>query len=645
MSGILGLVRLDGAPVTRFDVENMASLLVRRGPERTGLWHRGSAGLGHTLLATTPEAVHERLPLEHAPSGCVITADVRLDNREELFAALDLRGRAAEIGDTELVLAAYLAWGNACAGRLLGDFAFAIWDPREHCLFCARDPFGMKPFYYYHGPGRLFGFASEPKSILVLPDVPYRINEGRVADFLIPHLEGIDHHSTFFEDVFRLPPAHTLTVAHKGVRRQRYWTLKPGPELQLRSDEEYAEALLEVFTEAIRCRLRTAGHVGSMLSGGMDSGSIAAVAGARLAEAGRPALVTVSATSSHARDCTESRAIEAAIRMPGLSPETVSHEAIDRFDPELREAGWNLDEPFDNQSILVRVMYLAARARGVNLLLDGASGDVVLADGTFVARLIRSGRLRAAWREVLGQSRFYGQPHTPARLLAPALRTAVVPNAARRLRRCASGVLPSALQIRTPLRHSIIAPEFARRIALADRLQTAARNWPADLPASLSAERADGMMHPYVAVARERYDRVASSAAIEPRDPFLDRRLVAFCLALPGDQRLRNGWPKAILRRATAGRLPDEVRWRRGKEHLGWAFTRSFMEVTRARLMHELESGWPILEPFVNLGLVRQLYQAYVSSPYTCNHGGLYDAAHLAAWLRQHARRPQPSGG
>jgi asparagine synthase (glutamine-hydrolysing) len=257
MSGIFGLFNQDGAPVRGDELARMASLLERRGPDRTGTWHEGAIGLGHTLLATTPELVFERQPLRHAESGCVISADVRLDNRPELLASLGIAAeRGPSVGDAEIILTAYLAWGESCVERLLGDFAFAIWDPRRRALFCARDHFGMRPLYYHHTPGRFFAFASEPRAILVLPQTPYRINEGRIADFLVSQLEGIDKTSTFFEEVYRLPPAHVLTVTPGGVKQRRYWTLEPGPELRLPTDEAYAEAFLDVFTESVRCRLR-----------------------------------------------------------------------------------------------------------------------------------------------------------------------------------------------------------------------------------------------------------------------------------------------------------------------------------------------------------------------------------------------------
>lgn len=131
------------------------------------------------MLRTTPESLAERLPAADRERSGVITADAWIDNRDELIGALGLDARAsAEISDSALILSAYARWGDRCAERLSGDFAFAIWDERRRTLFCARDHFGVKPFYYHRSP-RLFAFASEIKAILCLPDVPRRLNEIR----------------------------------------------------------------------------------------------------------------------------------------------------------------------------------------------------------------------------------------------------------------------------------------------------------------------------------------------------------------------------------------------------------------------------------------------------------------------------------
>ena len=286
----------------------MTALLERRGPDGSHHLLDGPAALGHTLLATTPEALHEVLPLTDAASGCSITADVRLDNREELLPALGLAEEARVIGDGELMLRAYLLWGEACLEHLLGDFAFAIWDPRSQRLFAARDQMGLRQLIHCHVPGELFAFATEPEAILALPDVPRRINEARIADYL-DDLEAADFTSTFYEGLYRLPPAHCLTVDASGLQIRRYWALQPVTELQLDSDEAYAAAFLMVFTKAVRSRLRCAGPVGSMLSGGMDSGSVVAVATRLLQAEGRGPLQTFSAVGPDPQACKETLAI------------------------------------------------------------------------------------------------------------------------------------------------------------------------------------------------------------------------------------------------------------------------------------------------------------------------------------------------
>ncbi len=628
MSGIFGLFNQHAGPVQTEELADMASLLERRGPDRTGTWHDGAVGLGHALLATTPESLFEQLPLRHATSGCVITADVRLDNRPALLADLGIAKRSADIGDAEIILWAYLTWGEACVQRFLGDFAFGIWDPRTNKLFCARDHFGMRPFYYHHMPGRFLAFASEPRAILVLPQTPYRINEGRIADFLVSQLEGIDKTSTFFEEVYRLPPAHTLAVTPDAIRLRRYWTLEPGSKLRLPSDQAYAEALLEVFTEAVRCRLRSAGPVGSMLSGGMDSGSVVAIARELLAQEGRGPLPTFSAVGPDPATCVETRTIHAALSMDGLDPHLVRYDQLDSLMPELEELTWSLDEPFDNHMTLPRAVYLAAHRQGVKVVLDGVGGDIVLSDGDRLTRLLRTGRWGAAYREAAGQTLFYGRHYPVWKQLILSGRTALVPSPVRRLAR----VVRRPRRAERAASGAMLRRPFAHRVRLSRRLRDLEDLSAHDLPSPGSA-RALALDHPYLNVGRERYDRVASALAVEPRDPFLDLRVTAFCLALPDDQTLCGGWPKPILRRAMSGRLPHSVCWRRGKEHLGWSFTQALIQRTKESMRLRLDRGWESLTKYVDDGQVRTICRAFFDAGDSAHTDKVYNAAHLAMWL------------
>src|SRR3989441_814506 len=290
MSAIAGIVRLDGAPADRANLDRMLERLAHRGPDGHGSHIADSCGLGPRMLWTPPQALHQRLPPPNSTGGPPPTADARIDNREELCSLLCA---PSTVTDADLILQAYARWGERCPEHLLGDFAFALWDARRGLLFCARDHFGVKPFYYHHRPGRLFAFASEIKGLLVLSDVPRRLNETRVADYLVPLLE--DKEITFYEEIVRLPPAHRMVVTREGVRIDQYWTLDPEREIRMKSDAEYAAAFREIFTEAVRCRLRSAFPVGSMLSGGLDSSSIACVPRELLAEDGGGKLHTLSA--------------------------------------------------------------------------------------------------------------------------------------------------------------------------------------------------------------------------------------------------------------------------------------------------------------------------------------------------------------
>ena len=255
----------------------MVDILAHRGPDGADIWVDGCVGLGHRMLWTTPESLIEKLPLVNERGDLVITADARIDNRDELIAALQTNNRPADkITDSDLILAAYEKWGEDCPQHLLGDFAFAIWDERKQILFCARDHFGVKPFYYYYS-NQTFIFASETKALLSIDEVPHQVNEVRIGDYLTSMLE--DKSITSYQGVLRLPPAHSITLTQQGNLQLRcYWTLELSEELRLNSDEEYAEAFRKVFTEAVRCRLRTAFPIGSHLSGGLDSSSICCIA-------------------------------------------------------------------------------------------------------------------------------------------------------------------------------------------------------------------------------------------------------------------------------------------------------------------------------------------------------------------------------
>ena len=629
MSGICGLFNINNAPVADAELRVMTSLLEQRGPDATGLWREGQVGVGHTLLATTPESLFENQPFRHSESGCVITADVRLDNRNELLAALKLSARSDSIGDAELVLHSYLKWSEECLKQLLGDFAFAIFDPRHQKLFCARDRFGMRPLYYHHAPGQRFVFASDARAILVLPQVPYQVNAGRVADFLVQHLEWIDYTSTFYEEVFRLPPGHQATVTPAGLSVTEYWKPEPGPELGLMSDDDYAQGFLEVFTAAVESRLRARqGAVGSMLSGGIDSGSVVAIAKDILNARGDEALKTFSAVRRRDTDCAESRAIYAAAAMPSISPTLILPDSLEDAMPKLASG---FEEPFDGEFMILKAVYLAAQEKGQRVLFDGGGGDAVLSEGSYVVRLIREGQFKLAMAEVTGENRNWSEVSL-ARDLFRYARAAIVPEPLKKILR----PLRVRSSIKRLLNESLISRDFAESIDIEDRCAQYELMFPSDWTSDYAVERSNAI-RPNVTGGRERYARIAASTASEACDPFLDKRVVDYCSRLPGRSRMKNGWYKMILRDVMVGRLPDEVRWARGKPHLGWVFNETVSRHAAIRGDLELERLQKDLDDYVDRNALTKAWQLFQSD---IDAAPVHSAYVLSTWLREAANRP-----
>jgi asparagine synthase (glutamine-hydrolysing) len=306
-----------------------------------------------------------------------------------------------------------------------------------------------------------------------------------------------------------------------------------------------------------------------MLSGGMDSGAVVALA-CRMTDAPLP---TFSGVGPDPATCVETRAIHAALAMPNLEPTLICQNHLEPWAEDLIAAWKALEEPWDFHMTVPRTAYLAAQRAGVRVMLDGGAGDVLLGHGTQMARHIRAGGVLRVLRDVRGLTAFYGMPRTYAfPQLILALRGAFVPETLRDLRHAWRQRRPVSLPA-----NSAVDVEFASRAGLFDSLRTFELG---DRPRRMSfaEERIWSWPRSGLNVGRERYDRVAGHFGVEPRDPYMDRRVLDFCLSLPFDQFQQDGWPKIIQRRATAGLLPDPVRWRLGKEHLGWTFTKALMD-------------------------------------------------------------------
>lgn len=633
MSGIFGIFYLDGRPADPVDLGKMADILAHRGPDGAEVWSAGSVGLGHRMLWTTPESLHETLPLVASNGQFVLTADARIDNRTDLLPVLGLNDRpAGDVTDSDLILAAYQKWGEACPNKLIGDFAFAIWDGRKQQLFCARDPMGVKPFYYYYG-NNVFVFASEIKALLCLPDVPRRLNEVRVADHLTYVFD--DQRITFYQDIWRLPAAHTYAVGCFKACARRYWSLQTPPELRLSSNEEYAEAFREVFVEAVRCRLRTAYPVGSALSGGLDSSSIACVA-RDLQKKDNKTLHTFSAIfpglpRKDRQWIDERRYIEAVVKQGSVEPHYIRADLLSPLTEQERVL-WHLDGPdFAPNLYLHWALYTAAQRQRVRVFLDGENGDTTVSHGyEYLAQLACSGRWLLLYSEATALARKYNLKPRKAmwdlgfRPLIPE----TIMNIARRLLR------RSVVQ---GLESSVINLDFATRIGLLERIRTFDRMREEGTPCNARDIHRRAIPSGLLFYALELADKAASAFAIEPRYPFLDQRLIEVSVAMPPGQKLHQGWDRMIMRRVMDGILPPEVQWRSFKANLGSNFKRKLLEYDGHNIEEIIGTEIERLQAYVDLSKFKSAYQRYISNPIESERESeiVYMVTMLAIWLRK----------
>jgi asparagine synthase (glutamine-hydrolysing) len=643
MSAVVGIFYIDGKPVTDTELNNMLEWLRHRGSDGLGIWKCGSIGLGHRMLWTTPESLHERLPFRDGSADLVITADARIDNRDELIRILEISDLALEeISDSQLILAAYKKWGERCVDKLLGDFAFAIWDQRKQSLFCARDPLGVKHFYYYFGPNRVFVFASEIKALLSLPFVPRELNKLSIASHLLPMYD--DKASTFYKDIFRMPACTSMAVDCRGIRFLPAWSPDLGREIRLRSNEEYADAFREIFTEAVRCRLRSAFPVGSMLSGGLDSSSITCVAGELLKSQGKGPLHTFSAIwpsiAPISPKIDELRFMQAVIKMGGFDAHYIHADDISPL-AEWEKIYWHQDSTLSAPNIYMDwAIFKSAHEHGARVLLGGTDGDTVVSYGyEDLAAFARRGR----WLTLLRESRALARSmprraHTFKQLVWKMGLRPLIPSSPKKWWRTLSGRSRNAGQDSAlPLyaKDRPINPDFVRRIGLQEHLSQLEKSLSSPNPTARETHWNDISSGDWSYIL-ETFEKAGAAHSVDLRYPFFDRRLVEFCVGLPPGQKLQNGYTRSILRRAMTGILPTEVQWRVDKGNLSAGVTLKLLEYEREMLEDLILRDTELIEEYVELPSLRAIYQRYEADPLRSKGEAfsLMLTINLALWLR-----------
>jgi asparagine synthase (glutamine-hydrolysing) len=280
MCGIAGIIHLDGAPVSPPLLQKMTDAIAHRGPDGEGHWIDGNVGLGHRRLAIIDLSPAGHQPMISSDHRYVLSYNGEVYNYRELRTELEAEGywfRSST--DSEVVLYALAHWGVAALDRFNGMFAVGLWDRKERTLLLARDRYGIKPLYVCH-QGSIFSFASEQKAIRAQPGFRAGVDRAGLLEYFT--FQNFFTDRTLLEDVKLLPGGHYAILDLKErtpeLRRTRYWDYRFREPEKAASDEEYREELDRLFVQAVNRQLVSDVELGSYLSGGMDSGSITAVA-------------------------------------------------------------------------------------------------------------------------------------------------------------------------------------------------------------------------------------------------------------------------------------------------------------------------------------------------------------------------------
>jgi asparagine synthase (glutamine-hydrolysing) len=568
MCGIVGIWNLDGHPVDLAALRRATTVIRHRGPDdegyllvnarKDGVVSCGGPDTDPDLHFPPVEQFQQRpfdlafgfrrlsiqdlSPAGHQPMSS-LDGRLWIIFNGEIYNYIELRAELSDLGhrfhtgtDTEVVLAAYRQWGEACLERFNGMWAFAIWDASSKSLFAARDRFGEKPFHYVYVPGKVFAFASEMKSLWTFGVVGREVHQETLGVYqCFGDLDAGEQ--TFYENILRLPQAHSLTLSCNGIlHKRRYWDIDPRVHIDDKSDDWYSEKFREIFSDSVRIRLRSDVPVGSSLSGGIDSSTVVSVINRLL-----PADAVQKTFSARFDDpySDEGKWIEKVINANRVEAHTVWPTGERMFE-ELEQLFWHQEEPFTSSSIYAQwcVMRLA-KEHNVTVLLDGQGADEALGGyhcyfDDIADDLLKNLKIFGYWKLNRDCQTLHGRsPGSVKRVLRRAMPT-TLKKPVKRVLKAAKNV-PQVEPV-----YPVYPREFKNVSGLRKILW-----WN-------TTRHGINQLLRYA-------DRNSMAHSREVRLPFLDHQLVEFVFKLPERQLFRAGWTKWILREAFQGIVPAEI--------------------------------------------------------------------------------------
>jgi asparagine synthase (glutamine-hydrolysing) len=561
LSGIGAVFHKNGRPVSRGELNRLASGLRPFGRIYQAVGCLGAAGLVYAHAGNSPQSPTDRQPVSDSTGVLYLVFDGRLDNRDELCSTLRISNHDAKFWpDSRIALRAWEKWGEHAPEYWEGEFAVLVWNARAQILTGVRDQLGDRALSYHETQDRIV-VASAPRALFALGDITKEIDEQKLADSLV-QLE-YDGARSFFKGISRLTPGHRLIVTSDRTRFERYWTLDNVSDVRLNSDDQYVEAAAELLSRSIKACLRRNGPVGAFMSGGLDSSTVAVSALLHLDDQDKLPTFTSVPVKDWDKRCLpgvygdETPFVEAIAAMhPRLDPTFVRSEGHGLFH--------QLDEFLDYSGVAPRNainlfwfhdIYLEAQTRGLQVLLEGDAGNMSLSwDG----RGILLEHLKNRDFRMLIQELFAGKFNSRiffyrlVKMLLLPLAPDFINAAWLRVRGHTNAL---------PLWHkcSAINPEFAREMRIDERLNFYGFDYFMKPVQDTRKFRILLLNDGSVNEKADIYQGFRALYGIETRDPLNNRRLIEWCLGLPESQFRRMGRDRWLVKRLMKDKLPPCV--------------------------------------------------------------------------------------
>jgi asparagine synthase (glutamine-hydrolysing) len=541
MCGISCIYNFNGEEVQRSRMDRLNEIILHRGPDGHGSFVEENIGIGSTRLAIIDLREIANMPLYDTENRYVIVFNGEIFNYIEVRDELLKKGYKFNTdSDTEVVVNAYKEYGEDCLHKLNGMWAFAIWDKKEKSLFCSRDRYGIKPLYYYKDKNRLI-IGSEIKQILDVEGVDKTINDEIVYDYLVFHF--IDHtEQTFFKHINNLQAGHKLTIKNNSLSINRWYELK---ENKMEDTSHLYNDFYNLLYDSVRLRLRSDVEVGSCLSGGLDSSAIVCIMHDILHNEGKPEIQKTYTAAYDDPLMDERPFVEEVVKQTG-STKHYLFPNVNEFIEDIDKLTYHQDEPYTGATVFAQwCVFKKIHETGIKVVLDGQGSDEILLGyfSFFPFHLKRN-----LINPVKFMLEYFRGINTTQLGINKFTQNLVYFNTGSvRYRHVLNN---SRAFVNREFTSSFSRRELFNEMIAAKNLQQnrLSNLWNISLPSLLRYE-----------------DKNSSAFSVEARIPFLDHRLVEFIFSIPYEKLIHKGWTKHVLRESLKGKIPEDIRMRKGK--------------------------------------------------------------------------------